>query len=80
MYSDIGVFNPAGFGTFLQSSEGQIARQHLRNGAEAGIPAIQIHDDFAVEEQHCDWSVEQMKSIWNQNFAFDAAIEMTKPN
>ena len=79
IYPDIGFFNPVGFGTVLQSSEGQIARQLLLNGVEAGIPALPIHDAFAVEEQNCDWLVEQMKSIWNQNFARDAAVEITQP-
>ena len=80
IYPDIGFFNPVGFGTVLQSSEGQIARQLLLNGVEAGIPALPIHDAFAVEEKNCDWLVEQMKSIWNQNFACDAAVEITKPD
>ena len=79
IYSDIGFFNPVGFGTVLQSSEGQIARQLMLNGVEAGIPALPIHDAFAVEKQNCDWLVEQMKSIWNQNFSCEAAVEITRP-
>ena len=67
-YIQILGFNPVNFGTVLQSSEGQIARQLLLNGVEAGIPALPIHDAFAVEEQHCDWLVEQMKSALESEF------------
>ena len=49
------------------------------NGVDAGIPVLPIHDAFAVEEQNCDWLVEQMKSIWNQNFSCDASIEINRP-
>ncbi len=46
-------FNPVKYRrTVLQSAEGQIARQLLLNGVEAGIPALPIHHAFAVEEQH----------------------------
>ena len=79
LYSNIGFFNPVSTGAVLQSAEGQIARQLLLNGVDAGIPVLPIHDAFAVEEQNCDWLVEQMKSIWNQNFSYDAAIEINRP-
>lgn len=62
LYPGLPLFR--GFGTTLQTLEGQIALDIMFAGTKVGIPVLPVHDSFITTEDHKQWLLEQMKNQW----------------
>ena len=61
-YPKLQFFN--GWGTNLQSLEGQILKDVMFQGLQEGIVCLPVHDAIAAQQEHKDWAVETMKHTW----------------
>ena len=53
-----------GFGTMLQSLEGQVALDIMLNGARSGIVVIPVHDSFITTADNEHWLLHEMHEQW----------------
>ena len=65
-----------GFGTALQSLEGQIALDIMYEGAKAGIVVLPVHDSFITTSKNKQWLLEQMMEQWASHVRAGAKVKV----
>ena len=65
-----------GFGTALQSFEGQIALDIMYEGAKAGIVVLPVHDSFITTSKNKQWLLEQMMEQWASHVRAGAKVKV----
>lgn len=65
-----------GFGTMLQSLEGQIALDIMYAGAEQGIVVLPVHDSFITKSEDKEWLWDQMKCQWSKHLLIGAVTNI----
>ncbi|MDA1370047.1 MAG: hypothetical protein O2971_04690 [Proteobacteria bacterium] len=64
-YPKVRLFS--GFGILAQNLEGQILRQVMLEGVDAGIVALPVHDAVAVVQCNEEWAEEAMLRAWHEH-------------
>jgi hypothetical protein len=65
-----------GFGTALQSLEGQIALDIMYAGAKAGVVVLPVHDSFITTSKNKQWLLEQMMAQWANHVRAGAEVKI----
>ena len=64
LYEGLPLFK--GFGSVMQSLEGQIALEIMYEGSKSGIVVLPVHDSFITTEEHEEWLHKEMIRQWSQ--------------
>jgi hypothetical protein len=65
LYEGLPLFR--GFGSMMQSFEGQIALEIMYEGSKLGIVVLPVHDSFITTEEHEEWLHKEMIHQWSQH-------------